>query len=694
MRNRRPRFAELWLMFILLAGCGSQSNSGAGTDDAGSTDADRRADRADPASMEDAGPGADLDAGATADVRAGDAAHTNGRLPTNVGAVVVDQFGYRTADRKIAVVRSSQVGVGSPSTFVAGPTYALVDEGSGQRVLEAAPVPNGGGATDPSSGDRTWQFDFSSITAAGQYHVLDETTGVRSASFRIADDVYSSVLQQAVRMFYYQRDTAKPATYAGAGWADTAEHPQDATCSLHSDGSGSRDLRGGWFDGGDQSKYAGWSGRTAIGLLRAYVETPGAFGDATGIPESGNGVPDILDEVKWGLDWVAQMQSSDGSVLSVVSHAGGSPPSADTAPCTYGPASTSVTLSAAAAFAYGAVVFGSVGAAGTAYPGYASALATRAQNAWTWASSNQGVTFDNQANGIGTREQEVDAAGLAFLKVQAATMLFELSPSTTAYRDVVDGSYTQLQTALDPYALAPVDALLGYTKLPGATPSTVASIMGTFRAAVVGPSGLIATAQSAADPYMAYLPRYVWGSNGAKADQGNVIYDRITFNVDSTPGADASTGADASSEGGTSAATATRDRAESFVHYLHGVNPLGEVYLSNMGGYGATNSVTRFFSYWFSSGWVDASTYGPPPGFLVAGPNPTYSWDGCCPTGCGSTANNLACGSSLLSPPAMQPDQKSYADISDNWPIDSWTVTEPNDVYQIAYIRLLSKFTM
>jgi hypothetical protein len=42
----------------------------------------------------------------------------------------------------------------------------------------------------------------------------------------------------------------------------------------------------------------------------------------------------------------------------------------------------------------------------------------------------------------------------------------------------------------------------------------------------------------------------------------------------------------------------------------------------------------------------------------------------------------------------MQPDQKSYADISDNWPVDSWTVTEPNDVYQIAYIRLLSKFTM
>jgi hypothetical protein len=268
------------------------------------------------------------------------------------------------------------------------------------------------------------------------------------------------------------------------------------------------------------------------------------------------------------------------------------------------------------------------------------------------------------------------------LKLQAATMLFELSPSTTAYRDVVDANYTALQTPLDPYAIGPVDTLLEYTKLPGATASTVSSILGTFRTAVEGAGGLVATAQSAADPYMAYLPRYVWGSNGAKADQGNMLYDLVTFHVD-TPG-----------EGGTSAATATRDRAESFVHYLHGVNPLGEVYLSSMGAYGATESVTRFFSYWFSSGWVAASTYGPPPGFLVAGPNATYTWDVCCPTGCGSPANDMACGPSMLSPPAMQPDQKSYADFSDGWPVDSWTVTEPNDVYQIAYIRLLSKFTM
>jgi hypothetical protein len=341
-----------------------------------------------------------------------------------------------------------------------------------------------------------------------------------------------------------------------------------------------------------------------------------------------------------------------------------------------------------------------VSAAGTTYPGYASALATRAQNAWTWASANPAVTFDNQANGVGTREQEVSAAGRLSLEVQAATMLFELSPSTTAYRDVVDANYTALQTALDPYAIEPVDTLLEYTKLPGATSATVSSILGTFRTALEGTGGLIATAQSAADPYMAYIPRYVWGSNGAKADQGNMLYDLVTFNVDGTSGADASTGADASSdadassEAGTGAAAAAPERAEAFVHYLHGVNPVGEVYLSNMGAYGATKSVTRFFSYWFSSGWVDASTYGPPPGFLVAGPNPTYSWDYCCPNGCGSTANNAACGGSLLSPPALQPDQKSYADISDNWPIDSWTVTEPNDVYQIAYIRLLSKFSM
>jgi hypothetical protein len=50
------------------------------------------------------------------------------------------------------------------------------------------------------------------------------------------------------------------------------------------------------------------------------------------------------------------------------------------------------------------------------------------------------------------------------------------------------------------------------------------------------------------------------------------------------------------------------------------------------------------------------------------------------------------CGSAVLSPPAGQPDQKSYLDFNDNWPLDSWQITEPDAGYQAQWVRLLSKF--
>ena len=92
-------------------------------------------------------------------------------------------------------------------------------------------------------------------------------------------------------------------------------------------------------------------------VLSAYDEHPNAFDDNSGIAESANGVPDILDEVKWPLDWLVRMQNSDGSLLCVQGLAEASPPSSATGPSYYGPATTAATLMGAAAFAYGAKIF-------------------------------------------------------------------------------------------------------------------------------------------------------------------------------------------------------------------------------------------------------------------------------------------------------------------------------------------------
>lgn len=181
------------------------------------------------------------------------------------------------------------------------------------------------------------------------------------------------------------------------------------------------------------------------------------------------------------------------------------------------------------------------------------------------------------------------------------------------------------------------------------------------------------------DPYRAYLSDYTWGSSGVKAAQGIMFYEQILFDL----------GAQSDEE--------IRNAAARYVHYLHGVNPLGKAYLSNMGAYGAENSVDQFYHTWFSHGsalWgsVSESTYGPAPGFLAGGPNPYYDWDGCCPNSCGSAANNAMCGIERLTPPYGQPEQKSYLDFNNGWPLNSWSVTENSNGYQTRYLRLLSKF--
>jgi endoglucanase len=465
-----------------------------------------------------------------------------------------------------------------------------------------------------SSGDEAWTFDFSSVTTAGDYFVLDETNTVRSDVFTIADGVYRDVLTQAVRMYYYQRDgIAKDATYAGTDWADGFAHPQDTACGLYSDRSAPLDLHGGWFDAGDRNRYTNWGASDVIELLRAYVEAPGAFTDDTNIPESGNGIPDLLDEAKWEIDWITRMQTANGSVLSIAGHVGASPPSTDASPCKYGPANTSATLTSAAMFAYASIVFEALTAAGTAYPRFADDLATRAGLAWTWAEANPDVTFYNSQNGVGAGEQEVDDTGRLQKKVQAATFLFELTGMAT-YKTFFDANYAGLETDFDPFHMEQLDTLLEYTKATGATSTVVSGILSKFK-------------------------------NGV--------------------------------EGGNYAGPAL-------------------VYLSNMGSFGANTSVTRFFHSWFGHGteWdaVGVSMYGPPPGYLPGGPNPSYAWDSCCPAGCGSAANNALCGVASPTPPRGQPDQKAYKDFNDSWPLDSWQVTEPDDGYQAQFVRLLSKF--
>lgn len=605
--------------------------------------------------------------------------------------IVTDQFGYLPESEKIAVVRVPSDGFDSDADYQVAEKYQLVNAKTGESVLELEPVAWNAGQVHEQSGDRAHWLDFSEQTEGGVYYVLDPENSVRSGLFRIAPDVYRVVLKHAVRTFFYQRaGFAKDAAFAGEAWKDGASHAgpgQDKEARLYSasgDSGTERDLSGGWYDAGDFNKYTPWTADYVVTLLRAFEEKPNAFGDDFGIPESGNGVSDLLDEVRFGLEHLIRLQNDDGSVLSIVDLDHGSPPSSADGPSTYGPESTNATVRAGTAYAMGARLFETVA------PEFSTDLEVRALKAWGWAEENPSVKFYNNdgTNSLGAGQQELDWSGtpwaIELYKNNFAMELYRLTDEASyleyleANYDVTrgtsgDAAYSGLNYYVAGWDQAFHDAYLLLATAEGVSSTVSETIVDRYVSALGSDQNFGMLAEEP-DPYLGFTADYTWGSNAHKARTGLVFYSALTYDLDPDLKSDA------------------RRAAERYVHYLHGVNPLGIVYLSNMGSSGAESSVTQFYHTWFGDGtpWdeVGKSQFGPAPGFLAGGPNPSYAWDGCCD----SSSCGVSCGAAPPSPPANQPPMKSYAQFNDNWPINSWSVTENSNGYQVEYIRLLSKF--
>ena len=603
--------------------------------------------------------------------------------------IVIDQFGYLPDLQKRAIIRNPELGYDAAQSFTPGPRYAVIKAATGEAVFEGAPDIWNEGRVHEQSGDKLWWFDFSAVSTPGTYLIRDIERGVDSHPFDIAPDVYTPVLKAAFKTLYYQRaGFEKRAPYALPGYADGASHlgagqdPQARLFSAKDDASTARDLRGGWYDAGDYNKYTSWTANYIRGLLHAYLESPKVWTDDFGIPESGNGVPDILDEVKWGLDWLERMQNDDGSMLSVMSLSEGSPPSAADGPSYYGPANSSASYSSAGAFAMAADVYAKT----PTYRKDAARYKSRALRAWNWAEANPNVIFKNNdaeqgSQGLAAGQQEVGPERLKKKILMSAIYMFRIT-GERKYARQVEALYDELNP-ITPWAadgfegdIAPT--LLYFTRMRGVSPRFKTRIRRDYQNILTGENALLDAINEAEHGYAAPMSGYYWGSNSTASRRGSVFTQA----------------AQASMRGASK--TDFKSAGAGYLNYLHGVNPLGLVYLSNMKRYGAESSVSEFYHAWFVNGSADydstkTSTYGPAPGFLVGGPNPGYERDQCCNTKCGGFGAKL-CKRPLLSPPAGQPPMKSYAEFNDGWPINSWSVTENSNSYQISYLRLLSKY--
>lgn len=231
--------------------------------------------------------------------------------------ISVNQVGYYPYAAKIAALASKRK---EPVT------WALKDA-SGQTVLT--------GDTqimdfDGASGDTVQRIDFSAYVTPGKGYTL-EADGHTSDPFEIGKTLYNTLKLDALRYFYLNRSgVALEEAYAGE-WARPAGHLSDSqvTCYVGADSAGQNwsaceytlDASRGWYDAGDYGKYVVNGGIALWTLLNAYERNPGAFPDRVlNIPEGGNGVPDILDEARWEMDFLLGMQVPEGQPLVGMAH--------------------------------------------------------------------------------------------------------------------------------------------------------------------------------------------------------------------------------------------------------------------------------------------------------------------------------------------------------------------------------------
>lgn len=585
--------------------------------------------------------------------------------------VLIDQFGYRPDDPKVAVLRDPVHGYDAAERFSPGNVYDVRRVDDDRVVLTGAPVAWNGGEVQASSGDRGWWFDFSALEEPGRYVIVDRAGGQRSAPFRIAEDVYRPLLKAAMRTFYYQRSGfAKKPPYAESCWADEAAYlgpRQEGEARAVDDrrnASKVRDLRGGWFDAGDTNKYVTFASSAVHQLLAAFESNPQAFTDDFGIPESGNGVPDLLDEVAWETGWLERMQFPDGGVALKVGQLGytkAAPPSSDRSERYYVPACTSATIAAAGMMAHAAWH----DAKHPSTMARSGRLAGAAQRAWQHFQSAPALQEACDDGTVKAGDADWSAEDQRGEAVVAAVYLFALT-GEERYGRYVREHYRESKPYRDAgwmrYRPQEGEALLFYTTLPDADPSLRERILAD-KAADVHRSTAVYGFVPGDDLYRAFLTpdQYHWGSHLPRANTGSSNLDALRH----TPAA-----ADAAS---------LNARALGILHYFHGVNPFGLVYLSNMKRLGATRSANSIYHTWFTPGtkWSDASrdTCGPAPGFVPGGPNASAGQNGV---------------PARLAPPAGQPPQKSYRDWNADWPESSWVVAEPAIYYQASYVRLLA----
>ncbi|BCJ78011.1 endoglucanase [Catellatospora sp. IY07-71] len=508
--------------------------------------------------------------------------------------VRVNQVGYLTKGPKNA-------------TVVTEATAALpwqLKNADGTVVASGDTTPRG---VDASSGQNVHSIDFSSYAVAGTGFTL-VADGETSRPFDLAGNLYAGLRDDALKFFYTQRsgveilDSLRPGYGRPAGHVgvapnkgDTSVPCQPGVCDY------SLDVSGGWYDAGDHGKYVVNGGISVFQLVNEFergkwAASAQAFPDGQlNLPESGNGVPDILDEARWQLEFLLKMQVPAGKPLAGMAHHKihdsewtGLPllPHSDDKLRELHPPSTAATLNLAAAAAQAARVYAPYDAAfaarnlAAAKTAYAAAKAHPA----IYASPSDGTgggTYDD----VNVTDEFYWAAAELYLTTGESGYLTDVTSSPLHTADVwsTNGFGWQSLAALGRLDLATV---------PSALPGRAA-----VRASVVsGAEEYVAalTAHPYGVPYQPANNSYDWGSSSQIAN--NMVVLAAAYDI---------TGEDRFA-----------DAVAQSADYLFGRNALNMSYVTGYGEVNAHNQHSRWYAH-----QLNPDLPNPPKGTLAGGPN-------------------------------------------------------------------------
>ena len=454
------------------------------------------------------------------------------------------------------------------------------------------------------SGKKTWIADFSDFQKTGTY-ILVAPGLAPSYPFEVKPAVHKEVAAAALKSYYYQRmSTELPEKYAGP-WHRPFSHP-DTNVLIHP--SAATDERpagtairspGGWYDAGDYNKYIVNSGITVGTLLALYEDFPEYFDSLeTNIPESGNGLPDLLDETLWNLRWMLTMQDpNDGGLYhkcTTANFEGFVKPENAVSQRYAVQKSTPASLDFAAVMAQAARVFREFEAE---LPGFADSCLNAARAAWLWAQANPSAIYDqrklNELFGPDITTGEYGGRELKDEFIWAAIELYITTGDEHYFHAVTlfpEGAIT-LQNWGDVRTMAYFTLLRHESRWTPAMQEAGTGLKSRFAAFA---NELIRNTEKQA--YMAPMENdvknYVWGSTAVCANQGMaLIYAyRLTKDVKYL------------------------DYALANLDYLLGRNPTGYSFVT---GYG---SKTPLRPHHRPSESDDVEE--PVPGLLAGGPNP------------------------------------------------------------------------